>query len=394
MWVIARGKRGYVSKEFLKKIRRSDAVPKTVIINKVSLTLGEINAMGDFFETPEQMLTVPWEKLKAIRDLLREQQGDPKSVDESKWDKITGGKYTDLAQKNIAHFGPSDNSLVPSARPSTINHKSEWEKWHKTALIESKKGDKNKALGINAFGDHFLTDAFAAGHLISKQDLMANFNTLLVKGSSSEFAKQVAAQAYQDSVVVEHCKKFETVETYGWVHLDIDSQSMFEKVLVNIHSKRPNLLPNAVVKSVHDRLNQESVEVENAKGDHWKLTGDGFLKPGSQTLTQVRRAIAQSQVNILNAVSTVKSIDFKALFRRVWDYTPSPTIQGKKTIKSAIKDLANPSNPKTIVAVGKIISKNIRFIMSKLKKLCHLKLIPETKKALKKRCAEPGKPRK
>ena len=49
------------------------------------------------------------------------------------------------------------------------------------ALKKAQDGKRDEALGINAFADHFLTDAFSAGHLFNKEDVMEKFEVAMAK---------------------------------------------------------------------------------------------------------------------------------------------------------------------------------------------------------------------
>ena len=55
---------------------------------------------------------------------------------------------------------------------------------------------------INAFGDHFLTDAFTAGHLINKDEVLDHFKGKFFSGAKlteagNGFFERVAAKAAQ-----------------------------------------------------------------------------------------------------------------------------------------------------------------------------------------------------
>jgi hypothetical protein len=151
------------------------------MIKGVVLDYGVGIAMGDFFESPEQMSNASPEELKELAALIKREQSGGKLVTTEEWRETTGGRYLKLAEKNLAHFAPTSPALVtPStAGAASVNHKSELEKYHKAALDSSKSGDKDKALMTNAYGDHFLTDAFSVGHLINKRDVMEHFKSQL-----------------------------------------------------------------------------------------------------------------------------------------------------------------------------------------------------------------------
>ena len=347
----------------------------TFTVNGVVLEYGVGIAMGDLFESPEQMAKASPKDIKELAALIKREQAGGKVTTEE-WEKATGGKYLKLAEENKAHFAPPSARLVKptAAGAASPNHKSEWEKHHAAALEASIAGDKNKALMLNAFADHFLTDAFAAGHLINKSDVMEQFKSQLkldAKGEdfvkeSQKFFDDVAADAFTGGVKTEF-SKYETVKTYYGVHADIDRVSRFSTLLQEIHKEKPDLVANAVAKGVHDKLNTfpGGIPVENAKGSPpWKLSGDGTLN--KETISVARQAVAQSQLNVLSVYKLVGPPNIPALFKKVWDYTPRPTSAGFKQVSGEVTkgtDIKSADLKKSVVT---LIQANYKLIIDKL----------------------------
>jgi hypothetical protein len=297
---------------------------------------------------------------------MRKEKAAPGTVTTDDWNKATGGRYLKLAEKNVAHFAPPDPRLVPATGAKSVDHKTEWEKNHRRALTLAQMGDQNKALAVNAFGDHFLTDAFSAGHLINKPDLMAKFRKALT-GSEETFFDNVANIVFADKTVSAYVSEYETVEFKGVVFRpNIDRASRFSTLLQGVHAKEPGLVENAIAKSVHDALNKDMVDVTNAKGDTWRLSGDGTLNRDTKAIAI--KAVAQSQVNILNTTGLVGPLDYDNLIKNVWDYVPRPTGKGIKEVGVKVNDLADPTQKATVNAVAKIIKANIKTIVDELVK--------------------------
>ncbi|WP_329321413.1 eCIS core domain-containing protein [Streptomyces sp. NBC_01262] len=83
---------------------------------------------------------------------------DPRHPEVASTDEVqraTGGRFMTLAKQNLSHF-----SNVNSGR----NNLDTWRDGHVAALSLAAAGDANGAWAMNAASDHFLTDAFAAGH--------------------------------------------------------------------------------------------------------------------------------------------------------------------------------------------------------------------------------------
>jgi hypothetical protein len=347
-------------------------------VNGVVLDYGVGIAMGDLFESPEQMAKAPPQELEALAALIKREQSGGKPVSTAEWQAATGGRYLKLAEKNEAHFAPPNPAFAAAsaAGAGSENHKSEWEKYHTSALTISQSGDKDKALATNAFADHFLTDAFSAGHLINKRDVMEQFKGQLkldAKGkeftaSSKVFFDDIAKTAFVGGVKTEF-SKYETYEAYafGW-HPNIDSADRFSALLQGIHKEEPDLLANSVAKGVHDKLNTlpGGLPVENAKGNKWMLSGDGTLN--NDTKNVAHQAVAQSQLNIISAFNLTGALNLPDLFKKVWDYTPQPTTAGATQVADAVKKGTDVASADLKNAVVKLINANYLLIIDELVK--------------------------
>jgi len=347
----------------------------TFTVNGVALEYGVGIAMGDFFESPEEMAAAPADEIKAIADLVRRERAGGQ-VTTAEWEKATRGRYLKLAEKNTAHFAPSNPPFVPAtgAARHAADHKSEWEKHHAEALTAAQAGQRDKALAVNSFADHFLTDAFAAGHLVNKVDVTEKFKGQLgmdaagkeFTPSSVAFFDAVAADAFVGSVAKEF-SDYETV-TYegGFFRPNINSADRFSKLLQGIHKKEPDLVANAVAKGVHDRLNTlpGGLPVENNKGDHWELSGDGTLN--AHTRDVARQAVARSQLNVLSTLGLIGPLNLPELYQRVWDYTPRPDAAGAKQLATAVGKGTDIKSSELRTAVVALIKANYKLIIAEL----------------------------
>lgn len=359
-----------------------------LLVNGALLLYGDVIAMGDFYKTPKDMLAAPADELNALAALIeKEKAGKP--VDWEKELKAISDavltRYHDLALENEAHFAPSNKAFAPDTGKSTGNHQAEWEKHHEAALRTSQAGDKNNALATNAFADHFLTDAFAAGHLFNKRDVMEMFEGNLPKTpkgdeftpGSKAFFDEVAKNSFTGAVKTEF-SKLETVACFkssgeeapcsDWFtgHGAIDRDSRFSSLLQGIHKKKPEFMQNAVAKGVHDSLNTKGVPVESAK-HKWtvSLSGDGTLN--EETKKEARKAVAQSQFNVLDVFKAITALDLKGLFKKVWDFVPHPTAgAGEKVVKDEVTAGTDPKSAGLITAIVKLIMDNFTAIIDKL----------------------------
>jgi hypothetical protein len=347
---------------------------KNVTVNGVTMTYGEMIAMADLFESFEQMKTADPKQIEALVKLIQEDAAKPSSVTPAKWHEATGGRYLDLAEKNTAHFAPSDELLVP-ARGGTVgqDHKAAWEAHHLAALQLAQQGKKDEALALNAFGDHYLTDAFAAGHLVNKPDVMTHFRIAL--GTDTAFFDAVAKIAWADSTVSSLLSQYEPVKKYEveWApdfRPNIHNAERFSFLLQEIYKQRPDALVGVIVRLVHDRLNDfpGGIEVKNAF-ETWNLPGDATLDSDTKqkTLEYGRKAVGRSQQNVLGAVGLVGPLDLPALFQAVWDFVPRPTKwTGYEAVREVVDQRTDPANQDVIAEMAKLLIKNITVIVAKL----------------------------
>jgi hypothetical protein len=357
--------------DFAKAAVKDKAAKFTV--NGVVMDYGVGIAMGDLFESPEQMAQAPPQELQDLAALiLREKSGQ--NVTQAEWQKATKGRYLALAEKNNAHFAPQNAAFAPlsAAGAASENHQTTWQKHHAAALQASQQGDKDRALATNSFADHFLTDAFSAGHLVNKADVMEQLKSHLQQDKKGDFLP--ASKAFFDGVAAsaftgalkDEFSDYETVDTHYGFHPNIDSESRFSTLLQEIHKQEPNQLANLVTKGVHDKLNTlpGGLPVENANGDKWMLSGDGTLNADSTKFA--RQAVAQSQMNVIGVYSKSGPLDLPPLFKKVWDYTPQPTKAGSQMVAGAVALGTDIGNSAMQNRVAGVIKANYKLILDEL----------------------------
>jgi LysM repeat protein len=354
--------------------------------NRATVKYGEGIAMGgDLFGEPGQIDKTEKGKIEKLQTLIQsEKTSAPKKfVDSDAWEAATDKRFSDLAAKNESHFAPSDPALVTPTAGSAgaVNHQSQWEKYHTDALHSSQRGQKDKALQVNAFADHFLTDAFSAGHLINKLDVMEKFKGSIktttpdpkkpakkeIASSSRDFFRKLADLSFVGDVK-KLFSQYETVETTLLSHWNIDSPDMFRRVLEGVYTDPvgQDYVLGAVAKVAHDELSTKpgGVLVENAKGDRWPLSGDRTLN--AKTLEIGRKAVAQSQYNVLSVFKTTFPPSLTALFKAVWDYVPRPVGTSAADIKAIVDKDTDPGQVSLITALAGFIKENYRLILDKL----------------------------
>ena len=123
------------------------------------LTYGEVVALtGDMYADFQALNRAP---LREVIDLIPRIRSA--SVTTQQLQAATGGRYLALAKENIGHF-----SNVPVGQ----RNRDIWRRNHIDAISGARTGNANLAWGLNAAGDHFLTDAFSGGHLRVQRSLL------------------------------------------------------------------------------------------------------------------------------------------------------------------------------------------------------------------------------
>jgi hypothetical protein len=332
--------------------RAGETEGKTTI-NKVEMSYGEMIAMGDLFETPDEMRKAAEAELRALVELIRRQRDKgTASVSEDEWIKATNGRYTKLAGKNVAHFaGKSQDGDFDAGGDG---NRRQWWTFHIQALRSAQANKMDEAMQNNAFADHFLTDAFSAGHMINKSAVMDRAKAALnASATLRTFEVQVARGILADPLGAT-LGNFEANPGALSRWTAMTEQSLAD-VIDRIRYWKGDYFYSTFVKAVHDKLNTDitgpdgGVEVENLKGKKWRLAGDKTLAASPQTLEFGREAVAQSRANLKQAEGQ-KQIDLKKLADQVWAWVPRPTKDGQKQIDDATATLTDPANAASVKA--------------------------------------------
>ena len=240
-------------------------------LDNTSITPGEaISLSGDLYSSWQNLQSAPAAQLRGttnpddsprsdgILDIMdREANHTISSAGATiSYTNLTSGNYLDLAQKNTTHFSPANRK--------------EWQRLHTIAkqTVRDHPGNAakmNEALLIDAAAGHFLTDAFAAGHLINREDTLAQIHLYLLahplQTTNPEMQTFVAVAASQGAI------------------------------------------DQLVLKAIHDHFNSYGVDVNNKKGMHWRTYGDNSLHNAPQTQHIGSLAVFLSRLQVINAAA-------------------------------------------------------------------------------------------
>jgi peptidoglycan hydrolase-like protein with peptidoglycan-binding domain len=340
---------------------------KTLKIGGVDVTEGELAAMGDFYKDPQSMETdvaaakPKFETLLAdIRTDREHRAAGKEGIAESVWVSDTAHRpeherYLDLAGENFAHFAPGK-----SPGP---NHKTEWERLHRQALdlahatAAGNQAVPDEARVVNAFAAHFLQDAFAAGHLANKRELMniaaTKFDALKTSGAvykENSFSKAVARGLLADAKVsAEFAKRELKLPFRAWAPFGQENTSV---LIFGLRSKQPDKFLSLFARTVHDQLDDairkgpdKGLEVTNDNGDVWTLAGDETLNLSPTTQKIAGQAVDAARDNLATAAATSGALDYAALFKNVWRFAPRPTDDAQHAAAVAAKKKADEPKP-------------------------------------------------
>jgi hypothetical protein len=396
--------------------------------DELFITYAEVSALGDFYDSFDQFhravqKEATYRELDGLIALVRRdtaafssfaEKVRSNAVTNKQWEDATGGRPKDerfvaLAARNEAHFAPSTTRKAESNLGT-------WMAYHFRAIGLAVQGKVDEALLMNAFGDHFLEDAFSAGHLKSEADLMELARVKLEVGGDSlvtnETMKALRIKAFAYAVaqgILGDSEGSALLSQYlirarpslaeaalaaadplkhplfPWREIDADNLSDVITLAGSI-SKRKAFL-HVFAKAVHDRLNRDinrrfgGIEVRNAF-DRWRLAGDQTLSSSPETLKWGRLAVAQSRQNVLDVARMQQTLDMMsfgraakdqpdkaALARQVLQYIPHPTEKGEAAIEYAVDSLTDPNSAEAVKAFVQISLENLPTLVSELSEM-------------------------
>ena len=330
--------------------------------NGVLVSEGELIALGDFYASSEDMLKAEHDELAWLVRLIRQDkmafEGVPgvQPVTTEEWKAALAGRdpgkgYFDLLADNAAHFAGDNRTEF------FVNHR----KALKIAHAAAGRSDTvpTEARVVNGWACHYLTDAFSAGHLFDKGDMLtriaATWNAINeARGPDLEntFTRGVAAAVFADAGAVKKLAGYELPLPLG-AGIDI-TQDGFSKLLMGMSRASSDKFFNLILNLVHDRLDasvadaETAIEVVNKRGDRWKLAGDKSLALSPETLMFAQQAVAHAGRNLELAARTAGYTEDEQRINEVWDYTPEPTYVGAASMESTVGDVLELTSDETI----------------------------------------------
>jgi hypothetical protein len=392
-----------------------------VMVNGVPIPSGNIIAMGDFYRSPEAMTKAPAAELKALNDLI---ERDKKArmhvpgvtaptddeIQQATMGRPEGERYMDLNKANFSHFAPpKDPAAAAESAKNAQDNKSAWEKHHRTALDQAHKNAAPKgapqvsdpakpaqgtvpedAKVTNLFAAHYLTDAFASGHMINKADVMEKAKANWAKVAThwgvpgtNDFTDQVAPMLLKDPAIAAAFKG-KQIKLIQWADVDASRISQLLYGMSTDKDTKGDFF-NLFARMVHDVLNREGVEVSNANKP-WKAFGDAHMD--SVSLEQGRLAVAASEKNLEDAAAAAGDLDYAAMFAKVWALVPKPTAAGDAFIQKIVDSVGDAGKKEAREELVRLAREEIPTMVDELTKKGYLRDKPKPE-AIRKAPIEP-----
>jgi hypothetical protein len=361
-------------------------------VGGVKISQSELISMGDFYGTVDDLLKADPAELTRLVALIRRDRDAYKkmpgvtAVSNAEWEAATGGRFLKLAAANVTHFAPPKSGSVGTDNEATFRA------LHTRALqavLPGKVTDEAKI--INAFACHFLTDAFSAGHLIAKSDVMDEARKYWAKVPTtgwafkeSSFTKEVARLVLLDPGASAKLANKE-IKFIAWGDV---TEERFSELIMKIEERMPDKFFNAFARVVHDKLDEaikggpgSGIEVTNRKGHaSWRLSGDSTLSYSPETLSVARQAVAESLKNLdaiaLRAPPSTPGgapPDYKSMCDMVWAYTPVPTAAGSVQINDTVAKFADASKPECVRAFAELTIAELDLAISELTSMGYMR---------------------
>ncbi|GGQ70089.1 hypothetical protein GCM10010166_44910 [Couchioplanes caeruleus subsp. azureus] len=351
----------------------------------VTFSYGQLIAMPDLYASVAELASADPAELTTIKDLVarstrydeggrREPALDVTTLD---WNSATHGRYLRLAEDNAEHFAPA--ALLGDPAPADArNHRDAWETHHRQAIGEARRAAAETpdasvlpewALVVNAFGDHFLTDAFAAGHLFNRAVLAEKFAARFYRdGDFTDAARDFFTRVAGKATIGALTQKFSVLQ--GIDHpvkiwgLTLPLQPTMFTTLIEVAARtKPDLVAGLVAKALHDHLNRTGVTVTNEVGDGpWRIYGDGHLDP--VTLGVMRRAVQQSVADVNEAMTATLDVDARCA--AVWRHTPRPIPDEVTRLRTLMTQFTDPASAQLADAVAELIRNEVDSLITSL----------------------------
>lgn len=328
---------------------------ESVTIKEVTFTPGELSALLDYVGPVTELQNYEKPALLEMKTLLA--AGDESAA---KWDALTNGSYSELSQKNEDHFAPGEGD--------SANFESSFIEYYSCALSE---GARAKAAGEpmdTAYlylysAEHYLHDAFSAGHQVSQDQIIEAVDALIGPVNSKLILPLIGQDVWS--------RESETIQQYGW-NLPGKKGPISQVEFVGLATagglwKGMDGMYATMRKYVHEALDVTGVEVSSpAHPDPWLIHGDhSLVEPGegeeiSIAAMQAAMSEFRAMVDINAAIPTTEPTAMATeLFAQ---HRPVPTGDSQAAIDKIVTD-ATASTSAFVAAMVEAMCATITGVM-------------------------------
>jgi hypothetical protein len=308
---------------------------ESVAIGGVVFTPGEINALADFVGSPVELASYPTETLQQMK--ARIDLPAPACEDAAAWDALTNGGYSKLARDNESHFAPGGEEGADFESSFVLNYSQALYIAQQAAALDGQEADDKmtEARTLAYFAEHFLEDAFAAGHQVAATDVGAAVGSALGGERVSSLAPEIAKSVFATSSA--SIGQYESLGLAGWRALTT-AEAFAAVVEEALLVEGQGLLEDAVRKFVHEQL---SGKVEVASPHHpepWVLSGDSGLDGGGDSaVTLACLGDALSDVRSTLEIAMMPGWHADSQAQKVFDlHRPVPTGAGQRVVDQTL----------------------------------------------------------
>jgi hypothetical protein len=360
-----------------------------VKVGTETLTSGEINALADLYGSPADLMKADAKEVSALVALVRRQVAGGK-VEESEWDAASGGRYNRLNLKNSPHFSPRNAAMIappPGGAATGGDNLSTFTQFYTdtVGLIEQRNTEsdaakkqelQNKTIVTAGFAEHYLMDAFSAGHLFNKDDfiaaLKANLDALPPAQLTALF-NSIAKGVLADKTSHDLLDKYETVDRHYGFHPNFSREAAFQGLLEELYKDTDGrqAVYSGLVKVVHDELSTRKagtmvgVPVENAY-EKWTLSGDRTLATSPDTQRIIDQALEQFRALMTAYRTAPRTLPSPtADITKVTDFFPKPTAASVTMISDLVKKVTDAGTG-TIASLIAILKAELPSILEAL----------------------------
>lgn len=215
-------------------------------------------------------------------------------------------RYLKLASRNIEHFvdptGSGDSADGPLGSSAHASYRS----LHKAAIVEAwEAGAHGRPIDMpkarEAAAHHFLTDAFAAGHLRTPRTSIREHWAAIYPNFWINLKKKIA----HDMAI--HINAEQTNVATLWANVMELYADILAKVEEKSASKPPLGFDNLVALTAHDLDNEVGLMVTNDFGEQWRTYGDSYLGEGVQPPLRDSPTEAPAHAAVVEGVADIEA---------------------------------------------------------------------------------------